>query len=386
MAAQLARLAEVNIVYVVTRSDAVGGASIHVRDLARWMLSQGHHVMVLTGGEGPVTELFRSSAVPFTSLPYLARPIHPLRDRRAYFDLKAALGGLRPDLVSTHTAKGGWLGRLACRRLGVPALYTPHGLVIGTRLSRAEGWLYTHAERVAAEWAAAIVCVSDYERQLAVRKRICDSGKLHVIHNGVADVEPELRANPGREGCLRFVSVARFEAPKDHGTLLRAFAQAASCPGPEVELILVGDGPGMLAARRLASELGIAKWVRFAGYEADPGRILAGAHGFVLSSRSEGFPRSILEAMRAGLPVIASDVGGVCEAVAHGTSGLLVPPGSMADLASALASLRLDPERRVRMGLAGRQRYDEQFRFERMAGRTAALYADVLGRDRQIGK
>ena len=245
--------------------------------------------------------------------------------------------------------------------------------------------MYTRAERAAAGWSSAIVCVSDHERQLAINKGISHPDRLHVIYNGVADVAPDGRADPGRRDWVRFVSVARFEAPKDHATLLRAFAGLGSFRNPDVELILVGDGPGVPAARRLAFELGIAEWVRFAGYQADPAPLLAAANGFVLSSRSEGFPRSILEAMRAGLPVIATDVGGVREAVDHGASGLLVPSGSVADLTSAMALLRRDAECRARMGLAARRVYEERFRFRRMAEETAALYAVVLEQNRQAG-
>jgi glycosyltransferase involved in cell wall biosynthesis len=373
-------------VYVVTRSDAVGGASIHVRDMARWMLEKGDRATVLTGGEGPVTDLLRAARIPFRSLRWLAREVRPDRDVRAYFELRSSLDELRPDLVSVHTAKAGWLGRLACRSLGIPVVYTPHGWAIGTRLSATEGWLYTHAERVAAKWCQAIVCVSEYEMQIAVNKMVSDRNRLHVIHNGVADIAPSLRADPGCSNWVRFVSVARFERPKDHATLLRALAGLGSFRDPNVELTLIGDGPGESAARRLAFQLGIAEHVRFHGYEADPAHVLAEAHGFVLSSRSEGFPRSILEAMRAGLPVIASDVGGVREAVDDGKTGLLVPAGSASDLTVALRLLVGDPARRRCMGCAGRRRYEERFSFERMAEKTAALYAVVLEWDRQARK
>lgn len=362
------------IVYLITRADAVGGASIHVRDMARWMLDRGHEAVVLVGGRGPVTAQLSSLGVPFRPLGHLRRAVNPLRDFAAFRELSRALAELKPDLVSAHSAKAGWIGRAAAHKLGLPVLYTPHGWTIGDRLSRAQGLLYRQAERMAARWSGAIVCVCEYERRLALEKRVARPEQLRVIYNGVHDVPQALRARPAASP-VGFVSVARFEAPKDHDTLLRAFARL---PVEGWTLSLVGGGPGEARARRLARELGIESKVSFAGYLPDPAEALARAQVFVLCSRSEAFPRSVLEAMRAGLPVAASGVGGVAEAVAHGRTGWLVPRGSVEALAGALARLIRDPGERERFGAAARQNYETRFRFERMAEKTMALYTETI--------
>jgi glycosyltransferase involved in cell wall biosynthesis len=356
------------IAYVITRADAVGGASIHVRDLARAMRDQGHDAQVFIGGTGPVTDQLATAKVPFISVPSLARSLHPLRDMNAYLELKELLAEFRPDLVSTHTAKAGWLGRAAARALGIPAIHTPHGLPIGDRLGRVQGQVYTVAEKIAAPWTRAIVCVSEAERQLALAKRVAPPEKLHVVYNGVRD--NNLRAEPGRDP-VRIISVARFEAPKDHETLLAALEQVMDLPW---ELVLVGDGPLEVALRARANDR-----VRFLGTVADTGEALANSQLFVLSSKSEGFPRSILEAMRAGLPVVASDVGGVAEAVEHGITGLLVPSSSPYELAHALRAMLESSIIRQRMGDAGHLRYQERFRFESMLSGTMRLYATIVG-------
>jgi glycosyltransferase involved in cell wall biosynthesis len=234
--------------------------------------------------------------------------------------------------------------------------------------------VFAAAERLAARWADAIVCVCDYERRLALKKRVARPDQLHVVHNGVHDIGPKLRADPGGEP-VRLVSIARFESPKDHGTLLAALSTLRD---DKWELELVGDGPREDAIRRLAAELGIARRVRFAGYRTDPAETLARAHVFVLSSRSEGFPRSILEGMRAGLPVVATDVGGVGEAVLDGGTGRLVPPASQTVLAEILKTLIVSGPERERLGTAGRLRYEAKFTFERMLSSTAALYATIV--------
>jgi glycosyltransferase involved in cell wall biosynthesis len=363
----------VRLVYVITRGDAVGGASIHVRDVAREMIARGHEVTVLVGGEGDVTRQFATAEVPYRVLRKLQRSIHPLNDLSAFHELKSALSDLGPDLVSTHTAKAGWLGRAACARLDIPVIYTPHGLTVGDRLGRVQGTMFRQAERLASGWTDAMVCVSEAERDLALATKLAPRERLHVIHNGVRDIPDSLRADL-QQAPNRIVSIARFEAPKDHPTLLRAFAAV----DPSWTLELIGDGPLEEPIRTLARQLGIGSRVVFRGYLSDPAEALSHARAFVLSSRSEGFPRSILEAMRAGLPVIATDVGGVNEAVSHGKSGMLVKASSVESMQAALVQLTGDREMRQRMGVEGHQIWVSRFRFSGMIAKTADLYAMLV--------
>lgn len=364
------------IVYVITRADAVGGASIHVRDLAREMLRRGHEVMVLVGRKGHVTEQLSAADVPFESLRWLRRQPNPMWDLLALAELIRTLRRLKPDLVSTHTAKAGTLGRLACRLLGIPVLYTPHGWSAGERMPQPARAIFGFVERLMARWSAAIICVCEFEKRLALDKAIASPEKLLVVHNGVHDVDENRRANPDFSR-VRICSVARFEPPKDHRTLLEALALIRDLPW---ELDLAGDGPGEAEARRLVDELGFGDRVRFHGYLPDPSALLAECQLFVLSSRSEAFPRSILEAMRAGLPVVATDVGGVSESVTGGVTGMPVQAGNPKALADALRHLLESPQLRKSMGLAAHTAFQAKFRFQTLAGRMEAVYATVQSR------
>jgi len=367
------------IVYIVTRADAVGGASIHVRDLAIAMRRRGHEVLVLVGGTGPVTQQLDAAGVPFQSLRYLQRTIHPWRDSRALSEITSALRSRQPDLVSAHTAKAGLVGRYACRRLGIPAIYTPHGWAIGQRISRFAAPLFIVAERLAARWSAAIVCVCEQEKRLAIEKRIAAPERLRVIYNGMPDIDPQWHSHPDQHPP-RICTVARFEAPKDHTTLLRSLANLQRL---DWHLDLVGDGPLQRETEALASRLGLLPRITFHGYLPDPAPVLAQAQIFVLSTRSEAFPRSILEAMRAGLPVVASDVGGVSESVAHEYTGLLVPPNNPQALTGALSRLLGNAALRQLFGTQGRLTYARRFQWETMEARSLDLYLEVLG---TIGK
>ncbi|MGA2147616.1 MAG: glycosyltransferase, partial [Bryobacteraceae bacterium] len=155
------------IAFVITRADAVGGATIHVRDLAVALAAQGHTPTVLVGGSGPVSRELDAFGIRVISLRHLGRPLHPLRDALAAREIAAAIRRLQPDLVSAHTAKAGFLARLACSGMDVPVLYTPHGWTIGDRISPRAGRFYRVAERIAAPLADAIVNVCGYERRLA---------------------------------------------------------------------------------------------------------------------------------------------------------------------------------------------------------------------------
>jgi glycosyltransferase involved in cell wall biosynthesis len=362
------------IVYVITRSDAIGGASIHVRDFTLAMRAAGHDASVLIGGEGSVTVEYRDKGVPYQPLPYLAREINPTDDVRAFWEIRRALKRLRPDLVSTHCAKAGWLGRLAARSLGLPVIFTAHGWTFTDGVTPGEAWTYRWAERVAAPLADKIITVSEYDRTLAIEQRVAPSRQVVAIHNGMPDVAAGLRADAAA-GPPRMVMVARFEPQKDHTTTLTALAAVRDL---QWEIDFVGDGPLLGAAKEMAGRLGLLERVHFAGARRDVAERLASAQLFLLISNWEGFPRSILEAMRARLPVVASDVGGSRESVVDAETGFIIPRGDARTLAARLRVLLSDSALRARMGAAARHRYEKYFTAQRMFERTLEVYEGVL--------
>jgi glycosyltransferase involved in cell wall biosynthesis len=169
--------------------------------------------------------------------------------------------------------------------------------------------------------------------------------------------------------------VARLGPQKDHPTLLRALAELQELPW---ELDLIGDGPSTAQTAALASSLGVGGRVRFLGQRTDVEQLLARSQVGLLVTNWEGFPLSILEAMRAGLPVVASSVGGVGESVQDGETGYLVPRGDVALLRDRIGRLLASPELRGRLGANARTRYEQRFTLGRCVSRTLAVYHDVL--------
>jgi glycosyltransferase involved in cell wall biosynthesis len=359
------------ILHVITRGDEAGGAQTHVRDLAIRQAADGHEVTVATGAFGALTDALDQAGVPAVFAPGLLRAVHPIHDSRAIASLRAIIKANRPEIVSTHSSKAGIIGRIAAKTTGTPCLYTVHGWAFNSRTPQPARRLYQGIERGTGLLSSRIICVSDFDRALGERGGI-SGRKLTTVHNGLPDVEPHLRAAHANSGEPRFISVARFAEPKDFPTLIAAMRGLAG-----MHLDLVGDGPLLDETRALAATLGVADRVHFLGRRADVPALLAAADGFVLSSHSEGFPISTLEAMRAGLPVIVSRVGGAPEAVNPGVTGFVSPPADADALRARLAELASSAARRRAMGAAGRARFVEWFSFERMYARTMGIYAEL---------
>ena len=365
------------IVYVITRADEIGGAQVHVRDLASAMHAAGHQATVLAGMAGALFEQLAHRGVPFRLVPDLVRSIAPHRDLAACRQLQALFNELRPDLVSTHSSKAGWLGRLAARHLRIPVIFTAHGWAFTEGVPRPQRSVYALAERVMSPLADRIITVSEYDRKMALQKRIAPPSKITRIHTGVHGCTRRPRPSPA--AAVRIVMIGRFTAQKDHASLLHALGQLAQL---NWTLDLVGDGPLQAQAIALAGSLGIGERVRFLGARDDVCEVLYEANICALISYWEGLPRSVLEAMSVGLPVVASDVGGVSEAVREGDTGFLVPRKDVRLLTERLGLLITRADLRHALGTLGRQRFDEEFRFDLMFGRTAALYQQILARER----
>jgi glycosyltransferase involved in cell wall biosynthesis len=272
--------------------------------------------------------------------------------------------GLRTDLVHTHDDRpllyGGAAARLArVRRV----IHTRHGQK--ARISRRQVLLF----RLAARMADRVVCVSDDAASLTVREGVSPR-RVCTIRNGI-DLVQFACTGPAENGPV--VTVARLSPEKDLATLVHAAALVARVR-PSFRLEVAGDGICMPELRRLTAELGLEKHVRWHGAVRDVPALLGRAALFVLPSVEEGISLALLEAMARGLPTVATRVGGNPEVVVDGETGLLVPARDPEALARALLRLLDDPETRLRLGAAGRQRVEMQFDVRRMVAAYETLY------------
>lgn len=365
---------QLRIAFLITRSDTIGGAAIHVRDLAAALTQGGHQVRVFVGGHGMYLDHLIYAGVDAVSIPSLVRQLSLGHDIKAMRQLRQQLREFGPDLVSTHSSKAGWLGRVVAHGLKIPVLFTAHGWAFTAGVPQPRRAAYGAAEIAAARFASLIVTVSNFDRQLALRWKVAPASRMMTVHNGVPEVEEYLLATPD-ETPPTIAMTARLDAPKDHALLFDALSTLTDRP---FQVVLIGDGPYEPELRRMAIRLGISDRVRFEGFQKDVSSYLAHAQLFTLVSNWEGFPRSILEAMRAGLPVVASRVGGVAESVVDGRTGFLCSRGDVAILRDRLTRLLDDPGLRQKMGSAGRNRYLELFTFDRLLTQTMRIYHSII--------
>lgn len=355
---------------MITRSE-VGGAQAVVLAYLR-SLTDRVELALVTGEEGYLAAETRALGIAVFVVPQLVPEIAPRLDWRAVRALRNIIRGYKPDLVHAHSSKAGLLGRIAASLEGVPSVFTAHGFAFTENASIQRRVIAIASEWMAAKLGRAVITVSNYDNNLGVRCRVLAPGEAHVIHNGIADVSS--RATPAAGSQVNIVMVARFAAPKDHECLLRALSGLEE----SFKLWLIGDGPRLAHARAESARLGISDRVEFMGSRSDVPELLAKAHVFVLISNYEGLPISILEAMRAGLPVVASDVGGVRECVNDNENGFLVPRADIASLRVKLHELVASPALRERMGKSGRKLFQKQFTEAVMIQKSMEVYESVL--------
>jgi glycosyltransferase involved in cell wall biosynthesis len=323
-----------------------------------------------TGETGYLTEIAQELGVPTHIVPSLVQPFDPAKDIAALQQCRRLIRKIQPDLVHAHTSKAGLIGRAAAKLAGVPSVFTAHTWCFTEGTSWKWKLIGTPLERLAGGWCGRIINVSDANRNLAVSKRVSKAEKHVTIHNGIGD--HPLRSRAGERRVPRIIMLARFAAQKAQSLLVEAIERIET----PFELAFVGDGPTRQAVAQQVARAGLSDRVVFLGQRLDVPELLASADIFALFTHWEGFPITILEAMRAGLPTVVSDVGGVREAV-HESCGRIVAPGDVAGFRGALEELLIDAALRKRMGAAARDRYERNYTVQSMLEKTLTVYRAV---------
>ena len=364
------------ILFVITRADTVGGAQVHVRDLSKALIDLGHNVHIITGQKGIYNQDLDNNSIPYTVCDFLLKEISLVKDIIALKSIVNLIQKLQPDIISTHSSKAGILGRVACKLLSKPCIFTAHGWAFTEGVPEPTQSIYRYVEKFAEKLADKIICVSDNDRQIGLAAGM-SSQRLVTVHNGMPDVPESMHSQVTSSLPIQITMIARFDRQKDHISLLNAIQ-----PIQGIQLNLVGDGPMMEETKSFCSHLGITDRVLFLGFQRDVSLVLAKSHIFTLISNWEGFPRTIIEAMRAGLPVIASDVGGVAEAVTEDLTGYCIPRGNIGSLRDSILKLVNDSALREFMGYQARQKYEKEFTFDSMLQKNLSIYQDIISKYR----
>ena len=388
---------KVRVLRVIARLN-VGGPAHHVSILSGRLDPERYETLLLAGrlgrGEGSFEQLAERHGASVQYVDGLAPELDAAGDSRALRSLAATMRRYRPDIVHTHTAKAGTLGRLAARLALGPrpiVVHTYHGHVLAGYFGPAKTAAFRTVERALAPLSDRLVGVSQATVDELVALRIARRTRFSVIPIGL-DLDAFLEAE-GADGAgfraevgagpddVLAVFAGRLAPIKRVDVLLEALAVARE-QAPALRLAIVGDGElrGELEAH--ARELGLDEAVAFCGFRSDLPRIAAACDLAVLSSDNEGTPVALIEAGAAARPAVSTDVGGVADIVRPET-GLLVAPGDAAGLGAAMGRLATDRGLREHMGRAARAHVRERYRAERLVRDVDALYGELLAARRR---
>ena len=385
----------IRVLRVIARLN-VGGPALHVTHLAQGLAARGYETTLVAGdvgrGEESMAFVAERAGIDVVRLPGLSRELSPVRDLLAAMRLARVIRRVRPDVVHTHTAKAGAVGRAATLFAGLRnrpvVVHTFHGHVLRGYFGLLGTLVFRGIETVLARTTDRLVAVSPEVRDELVQLGVAPAAKFSVIRLGLElerrvtyDGDPaELRRRHGIDGRTFVVGwFGRMTAVKQTDDLLTALV-ALRERGVDALLLMVGDGDDRQRLEERAHELGVARACLFLGYQQDVAPWFAVSDAVVLTSASEGTPATIIEALAAGRPVVATDVGGVSDVVDEGETGFLVPAGDTDALAAQLALLASDPECRETMGRLGRERALHRYAVERLVDDVDALYRELLAR------
>jgi lipopolysaccharide/colanic/teichoic acid biosynthesis glycosyltransferase/glycosyltransferase involved in cell wall biosynthesis len=375
-----------HVMIVITRGEA-GGAQSHVRDLCQALQARVQFTVVIGGPvkESVLGRELTALGITVCPMPDMVESLNPLKLWPAVQQLTELIHTHKPDLVHGHSAIGGLVARVAAKRsrvpahpAGVPAVYTVHGFGFKPEVPLVRRTAAALAEHTMARWTTHMICVSKYERELAFDLAI-EPQRVHVIANGIArlpapTVAENTDATPTQNSPAmpRLIMVARMKSPKRHDLLLQALAKVRNTLGHELPVTLAGDGPLSAELHAQAKELNL-KNITWAGDVSHVSELLTQHDVFVLLSDHEGMPITVLEAMRAGLCVLASSLPGIREQINAYQDGILVA-NTLEAVAEKLLQLVRDPHMRKRLGRAAQQKFEDSFTADTMAERVLQVY------------
>jgi glycosyltransferase involved in cell wall biosynthesis len=384
----------IRVLRVIARLN-VGGPALHVAYLSAGLQERGYETTLVAGelarGEESMAAVAEGRGVEVLAVSELHREVSPVRDLVAAFRLAGLIRKLRPHVVHTHTAKAGAVGRVAVLLSGVRprpiVVHTFHGHVLRGYFGPLQESGFRLLERLLARGTDALVAVSPQVRDDLVGLGVAPADRFVVVRLGIELEERVGGDGDARSRARRLLGVpddrflvgwmGRMTAVKRTDDVLLAFKELRD-RGVDAGLCLVGDGPDRDGLEERAYELGIARHLFSLGYQDAVADWYAAFDVLILPSANEGTPVSVIEALAARRPVVATDVGGVSDVVRDGVDGFLVEAGDTSALAERLATLAGDEALRTRMGEAGRERVLQRYAVSRLVDDVDRLYRSLL--------
>lgn len=374
------------VAHIITRLDFGGAQGNTLYTAAN--LDRSRFDAVIIAGPGGMLEN-RAEPGRLLTARNLVREIDPLKDLAAFFELRALLLKIKPDIVHTHSSKAGILGRLAAASAGVPAvIHTFHGFGFHPLQSALKRGFYVLLEKFCARLSAALVFVSKANIETARAAGIGSPEKYRLIRSGVklscypaggdrAAKREELGLAPSD---LVVLSIGNAKPQKNPGDFLEAAARLAPAH-PAARFVFVGGGEALDSLRAEAKSRGLERTCLFTGWRDDSAGLLAAADIFALTSLWEGLPRALVEALRSGRPAVCYAADGVADILRDGVNGFCVPRGDLRAFCAALSRLLGEPELRGRLAAGAAATDLSDFDIDFMVRQQEELYSRLFEKE-----
>jgi glycosyltransferase involved in cell wall biosynthesis len=385
----------------------IGGPAINATYLTKFMAPE-YETMLVIGGkddhEQDATHLTERLGIEPVVVPEMLRAISPAQDRAAYKKIKALIKDFKPDIVHTHAAKSGAIGRLAASACNVPVIvHTFHGHVFHSYFSKWKSSAFINVERYLARKSSGIIAISDIQKgELADIYKICAADKIQIIPLGLdldkfAEHQDQKRIEFRAKYDIADDEVAvgiigRIVPVKNHTLFVAAAAKMLQQTKQKIRFIIIGDGDmrPQLETEFKAAGVDYAYYPQekrhaqaiCISWQTEMDVVLAGLDIVALTSHNEGTPVSLIEAQAASRPLVSTNVGGVADVVLDGQTGFITPPGEVGPFADALVRLADDAILRKQLGEKGKVHVKELYSYQRLVGDMKAYYNRLLAAKR----
>lgn len=383
----------IRILRIIARLN-VGGPAIHVTLLTEKLAAPDYESILACGtiepGEGDMVYFAEAHGVQPLLIPELGRSLNPLRDLTTIWKVYRLIRQLKPDVVHTHTAKAGFVGRVAAWLARVPVItHTFHGHVFQGYFSWSKTRFFILLERLTARMSDTIITLTDgLRRELAEDYHIARKGQITVLPLGL-DLEPFAKT-PRKNGAFRAAwnipadvpligIVGRLVPVKNHALFLEAAAQIKASL-PAARFAIIGDGETRPAIEAQAEALGLQGAITITGWQRDLAPIYSDLDALVISSLNEGTPVSVIEALSGACPVVTTAVGGLPDLLDHGALGKMTPTGDAPALAAAILDTLLNPPD----GTEAQRLMLDRYGINRLVGDLDSLYRSLLAKKKRL--
>ena len=370
------------ILYIITQSE-LGGAQKYVFDLAK-NLQNEFNISVAVGEQGEKGELInklKQKNIKYYIIPHLKRAISPINDLLSLIEIIKLIKKIKPDIIHLNSSKISILGSIASIFSKSKIIYTAHGWVFNEPMPKWKKLFYKYSEKFTALFKNKIICVSEFDRQIAIKEKICSPKKLITIHNGIKQInflsKQEARQKlfkNNQDSKLIIGTIANLYKTKGLEYLIQSIKILTSNFQFPIITIIIGEGKERKNLQNLINQLNLKNSIFLFGKINNASELLKAFDIYICSSIKEGLSYTLIEAMQAELPIVATNVGGNSELIENNKTGILIKPQNQQELTNAINYLIKNKALSNQLGVNAEQKAMNEFSLESMISKTKKIY------------